>query len=303
MIIIKNEQEKFALAGFTLLEVLIVIAIISIITAVSIVSWQSFSDAINLGDTAKMIETKIKLAKNYSLSAVNDVNYGVHLETTSVTIFPADSAYVFGDSDNQVFALTDGVEIYDGAGSDIIFSRLTGVTADAGAIGIRIINRSSKTKIIMVNSQGQTGTGAFQASSHAPILEDPINGINSRHIHFNLSAWNIQGKPPITNLIFRKGDGTLIEDIDAASYFNAGIFDWQGIVTVDAIAQKLRIHTLDTNGATLCIMRDRMQNSKTLKVFFVDGGVTKEIVTYTENADGTVTVTPGSIYVSSIEAQ
>ncbi|MFH0923330.1 MAG: prepilin-type N-terminal cleavage/methylation domain-containing protein [Candidatus Falkowbacteria bacterium] len=290
--------------GFTLIEIIIVIAIISIITVISMASWQSFSDAANLGNTAKMIETKIKLAKSYSLSALNDVNYGVHLEAANVTIFPANVAYNPVGLNNQVFALTDGVEIYSGAGNNIVFSRLTGVTDDAGAIGIRIIKRPSKTKTIFINAQGQTGTDSFEASSIPPIVEDTANNINARHIHFNLSAWSIQSNPPITDLIFRKGDGTLIESINTASFFNAGIFDWQGSVTVDAVAQNLRIHTLDTNGTTLCVIRDRMQNSKTIKISFIDSGITKEIVTYTENVDGAVTVSPNYSFVDNpIEAQ
>lgn len=281
--------------GFTLIEVIITIAIMSILAAIAFVNWRSFSDMTNLGNTAKMIESKIKLAKSYTLSATNDINYGVHLETDSVTIFPADAAYVLGDPDNQVFPLTDGVEIYVGAGNDIIFSRLTGVTANAGTIGIRVKSDTSKTKIITINSQGQTGTDSFEASAASAILEDTTNNINARHLHFTLAGWNIQSKPPITQLIFRKIDNTLIvPGIDTASYFNAGLFDWNSTVTVDGVAQKLRIHTLDASGTTLCIIRDRMNNSKDLKISFYDSGagIEKEIVSYVENSTNkTVTVT------------
>lgn len=303
---VQLNKTKNSSTGFSILEVLLVIAIISIITVIAVTSWRSFSDATNLSNTAKMIETKIKLAKNYSLSAVNDVNYGVHLEAGSVTIFPADAAYDPVGPNNQVFALTDGVEIYDGVGDDIIFSRLTGTTADSGTIGIRLIKDTSKTKTITINSQGQTGIDSFEASAVSPIVEDTVNNINARHIHFNLSAWSIQGKPPITELIFRKGDDTLIQSIDTASYFSAGIFDWQGTIMVDGVAQKLRIHTLDASGATLCIMRDRMDNNKTLKISFYDSGAgtEKTIVIYTENADGTVTVDPNTpTWITSIVAQ
>lgn len=299
----KKEEQKWR--GFTLVEVLAVVAIISIITAISFSSWQSFSDATNLGNTAKMIETKIKLAKSYSLSAANDVNYGIHMEAGSVTIFPADAAYIPGDPGNKVFTLIDGVEIYEGAGNDIVFSRLTGVTADSGAIGIRIINNPSKTKIITVNSQGQTGADIFQASLRAPILEDPDNGINSRHIHFNLSAWSIQNAAATTELIMEwSGVAPVVENINTAAFFNAGIFDWQGTVAVDGAGQKLRVHTLDAGGSVLCVMRDRMQNSKTLKISFIDNGIMKEIATYTEEIDGSISVSPNYTFVyNPIEAQ
>jgi prepilin-type N-terminal cleavage/methylation domain-containing protein len=310
----KEKQKRFLPAGFTVIEIVLVIAIMSILAVVSIVSWRSFSQATALSNTAKVIETKIKLAKNYSLSAVNDLNYGVHLEAASVTIFPADAAYVLDDPDNQVYVLTDGVEIYDGAGidigigDDIIFSRLTGSTINTGAIGVRMISDTSKIKIITVNSQGQTGTNNFVVSPHSPILEGADsngNVMNSRHIHFNLSAWSIQNSSSVTDLIFRKADNTIIGTaIATGPFFNAGIFDWQGSIVVDGMAQKLRIHTLDINGTTLCIIRDRMQNNKTIKIDFVDGGVQKEIVAYTEEIGGTVTVSPNYVYVNEpVEAQ
>jgi prepilin-type N-terminal cleavage/methylation domain-containing protein len=304
----KEKQKRFARTGFTLIEIVLVVAIMSIIATVSVISWRSFSQAITLSNTAKLVETKIKLAKNYSLNALNDVNYGVHLEADSVTIFPADTAYVFGDPDNQVSVLTDGVEFYDGAGidigigDDIIFNRLTGSTVNIGAIGVRLINDTSKSKIIVINSQGQSGTNSFVASLHPPILEGvDSNGnvMNSRHIHFNLSAWSIQDSSSVTDLIFLKADNSIIGTaIAVGPYFNAGIFDWQGSVVVDGVAQKLRIHTLDTNGTTLCVIRDRMQNNKTIKIDFMDGGVQKEIVAYTEEIGGTVTVSPNYVYVN-----
>lgn len=305
----KKEKQK----GFTLVEVLLVIAIMSIIVTVSLSSWQSFSDSTNLGNTAKMIETKIKLAKSYSLSALNDVNYGVHLEVGSVTIFPADAAYVLNDPDNQVFALTDGVEIYDGVGNDIIFSRLTGITANPGNIGIRIINRPSKTKTITINSQGQTGTDTFGVSAVPAIVEgrDNIgNNINTRHIHFTL-VWSIK-EFDILRLNWT-GTGVtspLTKNITMSGYFNAdkSSFDWQGTETVDNIAQTLRIHTLSLDSTTtlLCIIRDRMKNNESLIISFFDNETETErgIITYEEKADGTVIVTPNYPYVDDLmEAQ
>lgn len=282
-----KEKQK----GFTLIEVLLVAAILGIIAVVAMASWASFSDSTALGNNAKMIEAKIKLAKSYSLSALNDKNYGVHLDAGSLTIFPADAPYNPLGADNQASPLTDGVEIYDGVGNDIVFARLTGATANSGTIGIRIIAKPEKTKTITINSQGQTGIDVFATSPVSPITD-------SRHIHFRLSAWNIQSKPPVTALIFRKADGTLIESFDTASYFVDGVFDWRDSILIDDTAQRLRVHTLNTDGAVLCIKRDRMWNNKTVKISFMDNGIEKEIVVYTENADGTVTVTPNFAFVN-----
>lgn len=314
----KNKQ-----TGFTMIEVIIVIAVIGILTAMTIPSWQSFSDFINLKDSAKMIETKIKLAKNYSLNSLDDKNYGIRIEADKITIFNAVTS-----ADVEVYNLINGVEIYNiataGGGADplcnngildagetntdcgggclpcssIVFNRLTG-TSNSGTFGIRMINRPLQTKIISINAQGQTGTDTFGTSTDSGIFEDITNSQNARHIHFNLSGgWTIQSKPPVTNLIFRKNDGnpgTLIEDIDTALFFNAGIFDWQDTIEIDGADQELRIHTLNASGTILCIIRDRTQNDKSIKIYFKYSGIEKEVVSYVESTDGSgiVTVTFG----------
>lgn len=285
--------------GFTLLEILLVIAILSIIVVVSLSSWQSFSDSTNLGNTAKMIEAKIKLAKSESLSATNDVNYGVHLEADSITIFPADAAYVSGGPDNQVFPLTDGAEIYNGIGNDIIFSRLTGVTANSGTIGIRIAKRPSKTKEITINTQGQTGTDTFDVSSVSPL-------INARHVHFNL-GWNIENST-VLHLVWKDNVTNMditTKDIDVASNFNIGKteFNWSGSTIVNGVTQPIKIHSwLDgSNNTVLCVMRDQTENEK-LNIYFTDG-VSKDVGTYTMNdITGEVSVTAG-VYGGTMEIQ
>ncbi|MDP3056926.1 MAG: type II secretion system protein [bacterium] len=316
--------------GFTLIEVILVVAIMSIVVTVSLSSWRSFSDATNLGNTAKMIETKIKLAKSYSLSALNDTNYGIRFETDKIILFNAGTS-----TDIEPYNLTDGVEIYNiglfGGGVDascnngiidigeigvdcggscipcssLVFNRLTG-TSNNGSISTRVKNNISKTKTILINSQGQTGTDTFGVSTTPAIVEDTTNNINARHIHFNLSAWSIQEGPPptVTDLIFKKSDGTAIVGGDisiSSSSFSSSMFNWEGTITVDSVVQKLRIHTLDTSGTTLCIMRDRMQNSKSIKIYFKYSGMEKEVVTYTESTDGsgTVTVTPNYTFVDN----
>lgn len=286
----KADKKKEKQSGFTLIEIILAVAIISIIATISISSWSSFTEGVSLNNNAKMIEAKIKLAKSYSLSALNDINYGVHFEAGSVTVFPADTAYSVGDPDNQVFSLTNNVEIYNGAGNDIIFNRLTGSTANSGTIGIRIINNPTKTKNISVNSQGQTGIDSFEVSTISPIN-------NARHVHFNL-GWNIENSTVLNlNWVDNVSSAPIISNpITMASYFNVGKteFSWSGETVVNGVTQALRVHSwLDTsNNTVLCIMRDQTENEK-LNVSFTDG-IDKAIGSYTKNdITGEVNVSAG----------
>lgn len=299
--------------GFTLVELAIVVIIFSILAAIIMPAWRSFSETVNLDDAIKMVETKTKLAKNYSLSSVNDTVYGIHFEAAKVTLFKG-SAYNAVDPANVVYNLPNGISLYDislagGSGNDLVFDRLVGTTGNVGSIKIKITANPAKFKQIFINAQGQTGSGAFQTSAIQPIVEgldSGSNAINSRHLHFNLS-WSIQGSTTLRLEWIGTGVTTPVtENVSTAAYFNAdkSVFSWQGGSTVDGIAQNLEIHTitLDAGTTLLCIMRDRTKNNKSLNIYFIDGG-TKKIVNYTENADGTILVTPDGIYGGTMTAQ
>lgn len=324
---IKLINNKLSGQGFTLIEVLVVIAIISIIAAISISDLHSVSEGINLKDANGLVETQIKLARTNSLSALSDTNYGIRFESDKITLFNAGTS-----TDVTAYDLPSGVQIYNislaGGGADplcnngsldagetgvdcggicipcssIVFNRLTG-TSNSGTFGIRLSGNPSKAEQININNQGQVSKGSFLASTEPVVLEGTDNlgyGINARHIHFNIPlTWSINsGTTSILRL--RAADGTT-KDIDTGPYFNSGIFDWQGTVTLNGESHKLRVHTIG-GGNLLCIIRDRTENNKTLTVSFINSGTEKQIVTYTENG-GTVTITPGSGVLSPIEPQ
>ncbi len=316
--------------GFTLIEVLIAIAIIFIISAMSISGWRSVSEGINLKDAISLVETQIKLARTNSLSALSDANYGIRFETGSITLFKGNS-YTAGDPNNTVYNLASGVEIYDialsggggggtcnnngikdggeigidcgGGGclacsSDLVFNRLVG-TSNSGTFGIRLIGNPSVAKQIYVNNQGQVSASSFEASTAATNPEDIGNNINARHIHFDIPlTWSINSSTT-SILRLKAADGTT-QNIDTGSYFNGGVFDWQGAVTLNGESHKLRIHTIG-GGNLLCIIRDRTENDSTLTVSFIDG-TEKVIVAYIESG-GMVTVTPGLGVLTPIEPQ
>ncbi|MBU3965535.1 hypothetical protein KKG29_02435 [Patescibacteria group bacterium] len=282
--------------GFTLIEIIVIILVLSVAAVLTVPSWKSFSDNVNLENTRQMIEAKIKLAKNYSLGALNDSNYGIHFDVLNNRfVLFSGGAFVDGAPTNQIFNPPPNVEIYNvalsGGGIDMIFGRLTGGTSNSGTVGIRIKTDNSKIRQIVINSEAQAGSGSFQASSAPPLVD-------GRHIHFSL-PWSIQNSSTL-RLEFTAAGGTVTNDIDTALYFNGDktSFSWQGTTTVDSVGQEIRVHTIALDSVTtlLCIMRDRTKNTKSATVSFIDGGVVKKIATYTENADGTVTMTPDSFY-------
>lgn len=303
-----SEAESFLdrkrIKGFTLIEIIVAILVLSVAAVLVIPAWKSFSDNVNLGNAEQMLEAKIKLAKNYSLGSLGDSVYGIHFDVLNNRfVLFSGGAFIDGAPTNQIFNLPSNVEIYgvglSGGGNDLVFGRLTGGTNNSGTVGIRIKTDNSKSRQIAINSEAQASSGAFQASSGAPLVD-------GRHIHFSL-LWSIQNSSAL-RLEFIAADGsTVTNDIDTALYFNGDktSFSWQGTTAVDGVGQKIRVHTtaLDLVSALLCIMRDRTENTKSVAVSFIDGGTVKKIATYTENAGGTVTITPDSFYGGAMQIQ
>ncbi len=280
--------------GFTLLEVLIAISILVIMISIAVTVGRSFSDSVNLDNSAKMVEANIKLAKTRSVNALNDTNYGIHFEDNYIVIYDAENIFTEGDLTNEVIDLPDGIKTQSvsfAGGGDLIFNRLTGVTDNFGSLEVALIKDSSKKRQIVINKEGQVNYTSFQTSVAAPIT-------NARHVHYDLT-WNIEDST-ILRLEWTVGSDTVINDIDMASYFNSdkSVFDWYGTTEVDGSDQTLRVHGwLDGfNETMLCVIRDQTEDN-ILDIYFIDGGTPKLTTTYTANADGTVSVTPNTIYV------
>lgn len=276
--------------GFTLIEILVTIAIFMIIIGIAVATTRSFSDTVNLDNAGKIIGTNIKLAKTRSISALNDTNYGVHFEGDQITVF-AGSVFDAGDPANKVVTLPDNVEIYNInviGWPDLVFGRLTGTTNNFGTIGIRLINNPSKTKQLVINSEGQIDYASFQTSIESPIT-------NARHVHYNL-GWNIENSSIMRFEWIDDFGVSTTRDIDTALYFNAdkSEFDWSGEI-ISGSSQTLRAHGwLEGINTVLCVVRDQTETD-TLNIYFIDGGTEKKITTYA-NVGGTVNVTPDLIY-------
>ena len=275
--------------GFTLIEVLIVVLIVLAILSIAITSGRNFNDSVNLENTAKGINSKIKLAKSRSVSALNGTNHSVHFEADKITVFEG-STFNVSASTNEVFTFSDNIRIDIptglSGGDDLIFDRLVGSTSNTGNIDIEVISDSSETKQIIVNSDGQTSLNSFQTSTESIIT-------NARHVHFHLN-WNIKDATTLS-LEWVDPDNLdshiVTEDIDITTYLNSdqSVFDWTGSVTVDSVDQRMRIHSwLAGTSTVLCIIRDQTEEEKLL--MYTDSGMTKKDIAVYENVGGVVNV-------------
>ena len=138
--------------GFTIVELLVVMALLGIIAFISASSFQNMYHASTLRAGGGEVYRALTSAHTQTLASKDDAVYGVHLSTSTVTRFTGGS-YVSGAATNRVYVFEGGVtatsSLMSGTG-DIVFSRLTGAPSVVGAISVR--NTSGTTTINILAS-------------------------------------------------------------------------------------------------------------------------------------------------------
>jgi len=141
--------------GFTLIEVILVLAIIIAMVVLSIPFYQSFQIRTQLSNTSQEITQTLRYSQSKAMAIEDYSNFGLHFESDKYVLFRGNS-YNPTDSYNEVYDLVETLSIsvnLNGGGNDIIFDRLKGSTSNYGTVTITSVNNESK--IITVNSLGK----------------------------------------------------------------------------------------------------------------------------------------------------
>jgi len=125
--------------GFTLIEILVVIAILSVIVTISAATFVNMNKSSMLRAARDDVYGALSFARERTLASENDMVYGVHLSTSSVTRFEGDT-YTAGSASNVVYSFGTAVSATSTLitqSPNIIFRRLTGTPSATGTIFIR----------------------------------------------------------------------------------------------------------------------------------------------------------------------
>jgi len=270
--------------GFSLLEIIIVIAIFSILATVSMSDFVSSKKTSDLNNNVKEFVSTIKLAQSKTVSSENYSQYGVYINTSvspnQYTLFKG-ATYTSDPSSYQVYSLQNTMEFNDvslGGGNEIVFDKLNGASQESGSISIRIKNDATKSKTVYITSLGSVSL------SPPPDYLDDNRVKDSRHMHFSYGRVVDSATENIT-LTFNN-DQTMVIPINA--FLSSGELDWSDSVVVDGVEQvlEIRTHRLNNPDTLFSIHRDRRYNDKTLDVE-ISGDTSGYLIRY--SADGTTT--------------
>ena len=283
--------------GFTLLELIVVVAILVIVGAISIPSIVSLQKIPQLNNTSEEIINTLRIAQNKTLSSEQNSQYGVYFNTATsphqYILFKGVSFALRDSSFDQIYSISSIIEFYavnTGGNNEVVFDKLTGSTANFGNVSLRLKEDTSKTRIIYIDNSGVIGAVTLSVPLDTRIKD-------SRHIDFNYT----RSIDTATENIILTFNGNIVKTIPISQYLVSGQFYWKDIVNVNSVNQTITIHTLRLNSpdTLFSIYRDLRFNNASLTIK-ISGDNTGTLSEY--SADG-LTTNFHSIYVNNFAWQ
>ncbi len=137
--------------GFTLTEVLIVLAITTILVSMAVSSFSTVGGSEALDTTIISTMSVLSEARSMAVSSKDASNYGVRIFNDRLVSFKNN----YGNS-NREFTVSNLVTIgtSTGIGEDIIFNNVSGSTSASGTIIVSVLSDLSKNAVIRVYPTG-----------------------------------------------------------------------------------------------------------------------------------------------------
>ncbi|XOU94293.1 MAG: prepilin-type N-terminal cleavage/methylation domain-containing protein [Candidatus Kerfeldbacteria bacterium] len=137
--------------GFTLIEVLLILAILGLIGGLAIPFYQSFQVTSELENTTKEITQTIRRAQITAMSSEGLSDHGIHFAGQQYILFRG-AIYNPADIYNESFDLSPSLSVSTGGNDDIIFSSVSGLPNVEATITINTNNGRSNS--ITINGLG-----------------------------------------------------------------------------------------------------------------------------------------------------
>lgn len=138
--------------GFTLAEIVTVVAILSILMSVAIPSFSGFRNSKLLDATSEEILAVISTARGNTLSAKVGSPYGVHFEATKFVLYQG--SYVDPNVNNVVYMLDNKLELTSIINTNVLFDPLTGKTTQSGSVVVRVKTTPTILRTIIIDGTG-----------------------------------------------------------------------------------------------------------------------------------------------------
>jgi prepilin-type N-terminal cleavage/methylation domain-containing protein len=137
-------------AGFTLIEVLLSIAIIAILAGASVPVYASFQNRNTLDVATNTLVVGLRRAQGKAQGVAEDSQWGVRIETGSVTVFKGNNFVGRDTSFDEVYSIVSSISL--SGTQEYIFAKNTGLPNATGNLTLTSVNNESRT--VSMNAKG-----------------------------------------------------------------------------------------------------------------------------------------------------
>jgi len=144
-----TRTQKFV-SGFTLIEIILVVALIGIISGIGLPIYNTMSGSNNLDVAENMLVASLRRAEVLSAASSGDSEWGVGVTPGAFVLFKG-STYASRDVGfDEVYDITDSIQT--SGLTEVVFSKMSGAPHFTG--GITLTSPSGETKQITINEKG-----------------------------------------------------------------------------------------------------------------------------------------------------
>jgi prepilin-type N-terminal cleavage/methylation domain-containing protein len=150
MVNISFSKKTHTLKGFTLIEVLLVIAVITIIAGLTLPISQLYQNKNDLQVATQITVQSLRRAQILSQSQEYDDTWGVNIASGTISIFRGASYAGRTDGFDEDFTISTGIT--PSGVSEVVYAKLTGLPGTTGTITLTAGNGDASN--VVVNAKG-----------------------------------------------------------------------------------------------------------------------------------------------------
>lgn len=135
--------------AFTIVEIVLVIAVMLFLAAISLPVYESTLSNSEVDNANKILVSTIRSAQFRSMGGVEDSQWGVKINGTTITLFKGTSYASRVVTSDINYSIPVGVS--QSGPSEFVFSKIYGVSNATGTI---TLHKNSRTVNIVINTRG-----------------------------------------------------------------------------------------------------------------------------------------------------
>lgn len=143
--------------GFTVMEILIVVGILGVLMAIIVPSFSQFRKAGLVNTETQDIVSFINRARLSSMHSKNDLEYGIHFNSTGVVMYSTpvyDAMETTNETRNLDSTLFFSTIAVQGGGNDIVFKKVTGAADKYATTTMKFVGASATSTTFVVRPSG-----------------------------------------------------------------------------------------------------------------------------------------------------